>query len=236
MKSIVLLGLFVLFLVTVQFASGKTVDEIIEKHVRASGGFDNKNAIQSIYMEGIITMMGNTNLVKIYKEQNEFAPTGFNMQWQITDEEGLFVESANSTKHVKLFDEIIGRIQTEPDITAPLLNYASLGHKALLIGKDIVDENRCYKIKLTTKTGSEINYWFSASSFLLTQSLIKNSGNDLQQKKAIRTLYSNNKAVDGITMAHSIEIIVSDLNENDPIKICLNKIEINQPFETNFLS
>lgn len=56
MKNLVLFGIFVLFLVAVQFASGQTVDEIIEKHIRQRGGFDKLAAIKSIYMEGIISM------------------------------------------------------------------------------------------------------------------------------------------------------------------------------------
>lgn len=78
MKNLVLFGIFVLFLVTVQFASGQTVDEIIEKHVRQRGGFDKLAAIKSIYMEGIISMWGNVEPIKIYKEKNSLNPMGFN--------------------------------------------------------------------------------------------------------------------------------------------------------------
>ena len=42
MKNLVLFGIFVLFLVAVQFASGQTVDEIIEKHFV---GFAHTNTI-----------------------------------------------------------------------------------------------------------------------------------------------------------------------------------------------
>ena len=64
MKNLVLFGIFVLFLVAIQFAGGQTVDEIIKKHIRAKGGFDKLNAIQSIYFEGLITMMGIAGIVE----------------------------------------------------------------------------------------------------------------------------------------------------------------------------
>ena len=67
MKNLVLLGLFVLFLVAVQFASGKTVDEIIEKHIQGVGGFDKAYRIKSIYMEGVIKTSVASSFLKIFK-------------------------------------------------------------------------------------------------------------------------------------------------------------------------
>ena len=222
MKSIVLMGLFVLLLVAVQFARGKTVDEIIEKHIQARGGFDKPDEIKSIYMEGLITMMGNTNFVKIYQVQNELSPVGFNMQWQLTDEKNTLIESASSISNVELFNEAVAGIQTEPFITKLLLNYVGNGSHAVLALKETVNGNDCYKIELSAKTGSEINYWFNASSFLLTQSL----KNDVDQKKTIRSMYSNHKSIDGFFLAHTIEVVFAGVNENEPVKISIHKIEI----------
>ena len=216
------MGLFVLLLVAVQFARGKTVEEIIEKHIQAKGGFDKPDEIKSIYMEGIIAMLGSTNFVKIYQVQNELAPAGFNMQWQVTDEKNTLTESVPPTSYDELFNEVVAGIQTEPYITKPLLNYIGNGSQAVLTGKEVVNGTDCYKIKLSTKTGSEINYWFNASSFLLSQSLI----NDAEQNKTIRSLYYNHKSVDGLFLAHSIEMEITHANQNDHIKILFNKIEI----------
>ncbi len=224
------MGLFVLLLVAVQFARGKTVDEIIEKHIQARGGFDKPDEIKAIYMEGIITMMGNTNFVKIYQVQNDLSPVGFNMQWQLTDEKNTLIELAPSTSNVELFNAAVAGIQTEPFITKPLLNYVGNGSQAVLALKEVVNGNDCYRIKLSTKTGSEINYWFNASSSLLSQSLV----NDVQQNKTIRSLYSNHKSIDGLFLAHSIEMEINNANENGSIKIFFNKIEITKSFELKF--
>ena len=216
------MGLFVLLLVAVQFARGKTVDEIIEKHIQARGGFDKPDEIKSIYMEGIITMLGNTNFVKIYQVQNDLSPVGFNMQWQLTGEKNTLIELAPSTSNVELFNAVVAGIQIEPFITKPLLNYIGNGSQAVLALKEVVSGNDCYRIKLSTKTGSEISYWFNASSSLLSQSLV----NDLDQKKTICSLYSNHKSVGGFFLAHTIEVIFAGVNENDPVKISIHKIEI----------
>ena len=61
---------------------------------------------------------------------------------------------------------------------------------------------------------------------------IEKDENGMSAKKTGSTLYTNYKAVDGIPMAHNIEIAIAGLNENDPVKIFFNKIEISQPFTT----
>lgn len=58
MKNLILFGLLIILLVVVQFASGQTVDEVIEKYEKARGGREKLNSIKSIYMEGSREMMG----------------------------------------------------------------------------------------------------------------------------------------------------------------------------------
>ena len=58
MRSLILFGLFVFFLVAVQFAQAQTVDEIIDKYIKAIGGKDKLLLIATIYKEGSVKMMG----------------------------------------------------------------------------------------------------------------------------------------------------------------------------------
>jgi len=58
MRSLILFGLFVFFLVAVQFAQAQTVDEIIDKYIKAIGGKDKLLLIATIYKEGSVQMMG----------------------------------------------------------------------------------------------------------------------------------------------------------------------------------
>ena len=58
-KNIVLLVIFILGLVYMQFIQAQSVDDIINKYVEARGGKEKLNAIKSLYMEGSREMMGN---------------------------------------------------------------------------------------------------------------------------------------------------------------------------------
>ncbi|MEO6328552.1 MAG: hypothetical protein ABIO55_06460, partial [Ginsengibacter sp.] len=70
-KNIVILVVFVLGLVYMQFIQAQSVGEIINKHAEARGGKDKLNAIKSVYMEGIRQMMGNEITIKVTRVQGK---------------------------------------------------------------------------------------------------------------------------------------------------------------------
>jgi hypothetical protein len=127
-------------------------------------------------------------------------------------------------------DEAVAGLQTELDIAGPLVDYVAKGHKAELIGKDTIKGAPCYKIKLTTKTGKEINYWIDASTWLLTKSSSKGfgrRGGDAEQM----TFYTDYKAVDGIQFAHTIETKMSGGEGRGGGSTTFDKIELNKPVD-----
>jgi len=237
MKNLVLFGIFVLFLVAVQFASGQTVDEIIEKHIRQRGGFDKLAAIKSIYMEGIISMWGNVELIKIYKEKNSLNPMGFNTFWQIGDLESNSTVADHFFLNNKMADDFVAVMQTDTEASIKIENNANHEFSAVLIGKEDVDGTNCNQIKFVTKSGDEILYWISLSGNLLIQSLSKSrlaNNNQNESQSEFRTLYTSYKPVDGVIFAHSISMTL--LEENAVIEINFNKVEINKRIEINFLN
>lgn len=237
MKNLVLFGIFVLFLVAVQFASGQSVEEIIEKHIRQRGGFDNLNAIQCIYMEGIISMMGNTETLVFYKEKNVLNPSGFNTFWHIAANGDHSIAADNYLLQTKIIDGFIGEMQTAAEILYHLTDYAGKEYSAVLIGKEAIDGNNCHHIRLTKMSGNEINYWISLSNGLVLQSLIKKGSADInvgENPAGLQTRYNKYQQVDGIMFANNIVMI--SLEENEMIEINFNKVQINKPIETSFLN
>lgn len=214
MRNLVLFGLLIILLVAVQFASGQTVDDVIEKYEKARGGKDKLLAIKSIYMEGSREMMGNEVAVKITKEQGKLSRTEFEMGGTngfmlVTEKEAWSFIPMRSPTPTKMPDEALAGIQTELDIAGPLVDYVAKGNTTELLGKDTVDGNPCYKIKLTTKAGKEIKYWIDASTYFIIQSASKGGGRmaagDGGTETEIFTTYADYKAVDGIMFAHNIE-------------------------------
>lgn len=251
MKTLIIIGLFVLFLVSVQFAAAQTVDEVIDKYIAARGGKEKLMAIKSIYMEGSREMMGNEVAIKVIKVQGKLSRTefemgatnGFNL---ITDKEAWNYFPMRSQEPQKVADSLVPIIQTELDIAGPLVDYVAKGHKAELIGKENVGDIVCFKIKLTTKAGKSISYWIQADNYLLLQStplggMMMGRRRDNaeggapppgEKPKAGRAfiMYKDYKAVDGIMFPHSIETRTEG-GELQGGGTTFDKIELNKPVD-----
>ncbi|HMC99882.1 MAG TPA: hypothetical protein VKH37_07010, partial [Ferruginibacter sp.] len=97
------------------------------------------------------------------------------------------------------------------------------GHKAELVGKETLDNNECYKIKLTTNANKEIFYWINTSTNLIYQMSQKVGGMGGGEREII-SVYSDYKPVDGIQFAFAAE-----LKGGFGGKMNFEKIEINKP-------
>ena len=171
MRNLLLFSLLIVLLIAAQFASTKTVDEIIEKYIRARGGRNKLASVKSIYMEGIKEMNGGAFVVKITKEQDKLSRTEIENNVVLITAEGAWTFFPTRTPEVeKIPTGNLAGIQTEMDIAGPLVDYIAKGHRAELLGKEQLEDNTCYKIKLTTGNGKEMMFWIDASTYLVNQS------------------------------------------------------------------
>jgi hypothetical protein len=228
MMNLVLFGIFVFLLVAIQFAGGQTIDEIIEKHILAKGGLNKIDAIREMYMEGLVTVMGITISIQVAKHRDELNPSGINMQWLMKNENGQTPE--NTLTDTMIIDEIITELQATPDISEYLANYAAKGNSVVLIGKEMVSDNNCFHVKLTTKDQQEIHYWINTSGLMVQQSCVMKRSASLADISNYIT-YHDYKPVDGMQIAHSLHVSKTSNSQNSICEILFNKIEINQPLE-----
>ena len=222
MRDLILFGLLIILLLVAQFASAKTVDEIIERYLRARGGNDKLASVKSIYMEGTKEMMGKEIKIKITKEQDKLSRTDIETGegkyiMLITDKGACTFFPVGSTAVDKIPDEDLAALQTEMDITGPLTDYIAKGHKAELMGKDTVGDKTCYKIKVTTKAGQEMMFWVDAATYLVNQSSTTTIWASRGVDPETFTIYGNYKEVGGIQFAHTVE---TKTNSSNGAEIC----------------
>ena len=228
MLNLVLFCVFVLFLVAIQFTSGKTVDEIVERHIRAIGGLEKLDTIITIYFEGLITMMGNTGLIKIYQTMENIAVEKYLFNWKITDIADYEYQTSQSPFNRQLIENKIIESLSQSSITAYLVNYIADGSKVSFIGKEVVDEITCNKITLSTSTGMQINYWFNTNDGLLNQTSIKNNISNPIKASVIQAKYAMYKTVQGVLVPHKIDISLGAAASSIEVNfssIIINKIE-----------
>jgi len=209
MKDIVLLVIFMLGLVILQYAQGQSVDDIINKYIDGRGGKDKLGAIKSVYMEGSREMMGSGVAVKVTIVQgklfrNDFEIGGNKGYMILTPTEGWSLIPMRSQNVEIISADRLKNMQGQLDIAGPLVDYIAKGNKAELQEKEIIDGKEAYKIKMTLSTGKEIYFFIDKDSYLLIQSkqMSLAMGNNTPQE--IVTNYSDYKSFDGIMFPQTI--------------------------------
>jgi len=209
MKDIVLLVIFMLGLVILQYAQGQSVDDIINKYIDGRGGKDKLSAIKSVYMEGSREMMGSEVTVKLTIVEgklfrNDFEFGGIKGYMIVTPSEGWSLIPMRS-QHVEIISaDRLKNMQGQLDIAGPLVDYIAKGNKAELQEKEIIDAKEAYKIKMTLSTGKEIFFFIDKDTYLLIQSKQMSPAMGNNPPQEIVTNYSNYKSFDGIMFPQTI--------------------------------
>ncbi len=236
MRNLLIFGLFVILLVFVQFAQAQTVDEIINKYIDALGGKEKLVALNSVYMEGVSVMNGNEITNKTTKVQDKLFRNEINFGMGsittiVTPDKGWRSNPRNGGAFEAMSDDALKDAQYQMDCAGPMVNYAAKGHKAELIGKEAIDGMDCFKIKLTTKAGKEINYWIDSKTYLIYQSSQKGGfGGGRGADMELVTVFKDYKGVDGIQFAFTTEL-KGNAGGFSGGTMNYEKIELNKPVD-----
>jgi hypothetical protein len=210
-KNIILLIIFVMAIVFVQFAQAKSADDIIDKYIEIRGGKQKLNAIKSIYMEGVREIMGIKVLIKVTVVQNKIFRTDFNLEDRsgyiiVTPTYGWSLIPQRSQKVNAIPPNILWGLQQHLDIAGPVVDYSAKKSKAELQGKEIIDGNQSYKIKLTLADSIYIICYFDAETGLLIQTnqIALNTMDGNAEPAEIITSYGDYTSIDGILFPQTI--------------------------------
>ena len=226
MKNLIVFGLFILALVIAQFAQAQTVDEIIDKHVKALGGKENLNKIQNVVMEGSLSIQGTEialTLTQVNNKLNRQDITAMGMHGfdMMTDKEGWqYMPFQGMQKPEPKTEDEVKQSQSDLDIAGPLVDYATKGHKVELVGKEDVDGTECYKIKAILAGGKELTFFIDPASSMIIRTKEKRKMNG--QEVDLQTDLSDYKDVEGVKMPYSITqqfgtVLISSIKVNQTI-------------------
>jgi hypothetical protein len=213
-------------------AKAQTADEIINKWMNAVGGREKLASINTVYVENEITIMNNPAIGKTYTMNGK----GFKSEIELSGQKiidcyivkgGWSINPlAGQPTAVNMPAEQVKLGQMSLEAAGPLYNYGSKGSKAELMGKEDVNGNAAYKIKLTTAEGTEVNFYINDSSYYILKSVAKMNVNG--QDIEITTAFSDyRKTADGFIMPFSSELDLPGLTINYANK----KIEVNKEMD-----
>lgn len=210
----------VLLLAIGSIISAQTAKEIIDKNIELSGGLTNWKLLNSVLLQGKVTLGINDEYpIKIYQQRPNLTKTAITIGKKETAVEGYDGIKGYAMNYAA------NKIQEYPNYIAEsfdndFIDWENKGFEAKYLGKEKVDEIYCHKVELTKNVNKTI-YYFDTKTYML-----------LKEIKKDETLgYSDYRMVGNLMMPYRIES-TSPKKDSDYVMI-LNKIETNKVFPAN---
>lgn len=220
-------------------ASAQTVDELVEKNIKARGGLDKIKAVKSVKMYGKMKMgpmeapfiIVNSRPNKI---RTDFTIQGMTGTQAFDGTTGWSVMPFMGKKDAeKMSEDELKAVADDADIDGPLVDYKAKGNKLELLGKEDVQGAPAYKIKVTRKNGVERTVYLDADTYLEVKadSKRKIQGQEMEGE----TIIGDYKAVEGVMYPHSMESKIKG-KEGVGQTITIEKIAVNPQLDANTFS
>jgi hypothetical protein len=209
MRNLMMFALLVVLLVAAQYSKAQTADEIVEKYIAAIGGQEKMLALNSVKMEGSLSMQGmdigitNTSKHGVGNRIDISVP-GMGEGYRIvTKTKGWnYMPFQGQTSPEEMSEDELKAGQAQLDVQGPLVNYKAKGNKIELLPNEKVDNEDCYKIKVTSPAGRIITLFISTKTLYRLKAVTVTQTPD--GEKQTETTYSDfKKNADGYLFAYS---------------------------------
>ena len=152
--------------------SAQTAEDLVTRNLQAKGGVDKIKAIRSLrstgklQMGGLTVQMGADSMAPNLLRQS-FTIQGMtqiqaydgNTGWKIAPFEGR-------KDPERLGDDELRDIMEDAIFLGPLVDYRAQGSRVEYIGKDLIDGDDVYRLKVTLKNGDLYYYYLDPETFL----------------------------------------------------------------------
>lgn len=216
MKKIFLVVLVVL----TGFVHAQTAKEIIDKNIELSGGLVNWKLLNSVTLQGRVTLgLNDAYPIKIYQQRPNLSKTLITIGKTETPIEGYDGKKGYAMNYAT------NKLQEYPNYIAEsfdndFIDWESKGFSAKYLGKEKVGDIYCHKVELTKNVNKTV-YFFDTKNFMLLKEVNKDE----------TLTYSDYKTVGKLSMPFRIESS-SIKNDSDYVMI-FSKIETNKVFPAN---
>lgn len=203
---------FIFCLLSFALINAQTVDEIIDKHIVALGGKEKLRTVSSVRMNIKGQAQGFEFPVEMISKKNGSVKTTTTIQnmkmvqaYDANAGQGWFVNPMMGDKKAqKMNEEQVKQVQEQGGkMESDLLDYKEKGHTAEYLGKEDMDGEEVYLVRLTKKNGNITYYYIDVLTHLILKEKTKAKMKDKEFET--ETYYSNYQTVDGITSPGSIE-------------------------------
>lgn len=237
MKKLLSWMVLILIVSVAGFTAEVNVDQLIAKSLEARGGLAKIQAIQTMRITGkmmygpmelpINIEFKRPNQIRIeiaVQEQTIVQVFDGKQGWSINPLAGY--QGGKKDAQPMSPDET-KEFEVQADIDGPLVDYAKKGHKVEYAGQESVEGAQAYKLKVTLKNGTITTMFLDADTYLDVKDSSKMNIRDTEVENDV--IYSDFKEVDGMLMAHAMEIKAKGAPEGQ--KMIFEKVELNVPVD-----
>jgi hypothetical protein len=212
-------------------ASAQTIDEVLAKHVAAHGGLDKWRAVNSMIVTGTEVIFSNS-VPFVYEWRR---PDSSRFEHSILGKKMTVGHDGSVTWWVhELFDIKTPTAVSESDAVlarhiaefeSPLIDAAAKGHKVELLGKDEVDGQPAWKLKVTRKDGFAETWYLDPATGLELARF--DTTLDLPEAKERWTYFSDFRAIEGLVIPHRQDQEYSIRH----VSFTIEKVQVNPEIE-----
>lgn len=211
MKRFALFALAAAFSASASFSAQAelTVDEVIEKHIEARGGYEAIKALESARFTGVANFGGAEAPVRMEwerprKVRMEFELQGMKMVQAYDGEAGwAIMPFLGKLDPEPMAEDQLKDIQQQADLDGELVDYKEKGHSIELLGLEDVDGTEAYHLKITRKDGDVSHSYLDSEYFLPFKDVSKTTRQGIEV--TINTIIGDYKEVAGVLIPHSFE-------------------------------
>jgi hypothetical protein len=215
---------------------GQTAEDLVAKNLEARGGLANIKAIRTLRMTGKLQQGGFVARIAKISMAPNFLRQTFTVQgmaqvqaydgssgWQISPFEGR--------KDPELLgeDDLRGIVE-DADFYGPIVDYRSKDNRIEYLGRDVVDGDDVYRLKVTLANGDILYYYLDPDTYLEIR---------IEKMEFVRgavvesvTNLGSYKKVAGVYFPFSMEFGSNRQDPNDFAKVILDTVEANVPLDS----
>src|SRR5215831_17163631 len=191
-------------------ASAQTADEIIAKYIKAVGGIEKIQAVNTLRRSGKIIAGGGFELATVQESKRpnmlrqEIVLQGLTGVLAYNGKTGWKVEPFQGKKDPEaLGEEEMKQVVEGADFDGPLVNYQQKGNKVEFVGAEPVEGTDAYKLKVTLANG-DVRYYFMDTDYYVpikveTKRMVRGAEQEFE------TSLGDYKEVVGVYFPHSVE-------------------------------
>lgn len=198
----------------------QTAKEIIDKNIELSGGLTNWKLLNSVIINGKVTLGINDEYpITIYQQRPNLTKTAIVINKKETAIEGYDGKRGYAMNYAA--NKLQEYPKYEPEsFDNDFIDWENKGFEAKLLGKEKIGNIICYKVELTKNVNRNF-YYFDTVSYMLIR----------EDKKEETLQYSDFKKVGNLLFPFRIES--SSSKKDSDYVIMVNKIETNKVLPAN---